>query len=108
MAEDMSLSPEVTKALGEIRSLIIQLDLARQEASRERHKSIGDTLQRLLNDQAAIRGDMRSAAHEFDAVESRVTVIEESQKRVMWIAIAIMPSAIAAWEGVKKFFGAHA
>ncbi len=86
---------------------MVQLDNARSQSSDMRHKSIGETLQRIMNEQAQMRGDIRSHTEEDDKVANRVTILEESQKRVTWVAIVAIPSAIAGWEGLKKFLAFH-
>ncbi len=103
--EDQRVSVrEFSKAMDDIRSLMVQLDSARAEASRMRHETIGNTLQRIMNEQSGMRGDLRAHCEEDDTVEKRVTLIEEWQKRLVWIVLAVIPSSIAVWEGVKKVF----
>ena len=100
------------QAIGELKSLMIQLDNAHRDNSQERHRRIQesiaanmDRVRDLLKEQ-----DKKMATHEDEdaAIHERVTTIEETQKRQGWLALVIMPSMIAAWEFVRKMvFGAH-
>ncbi len=103
-ASDRVSLREFTKAMDDLRSYITQLEVLRLEASKLRHQTIGDTLQRIMNEQGQMRGEVRMHADEDDKVERRVTLIEEWQKRLVWIVLAVIPSSIAVWEGVKKVF----
>ena len=92
---------EFTKALDDIRSLYIQLDGARADTSRLRHESIGRTLERLEQGMTRLSADMDQHRTDDEAVEKRVTVVEETQKRTLWVAFAAVPSGLVAWEWLK-------
>ena len=96
---------EFSRAVNDLRSLMIQLDQARQEASKMRHATLGDTLQRIMNEQALVRAELAAHAADDEKVATRVTVLEEAQKRVTWVTLVGIPSAIAGWEGLKRFIG---
>lgn len=107
MADGGVSHDEFKRAFDDLRSLMIQLDQARAEASKMRHETIGNTLMRIINDQSQIRNEINKHIDEDDKtaaeVRTRLTIIEEGQKRMTWVALASMPSAIASWEGLKRF-----
>ena len=97
----------VTK-LDEVKSLILTLDQNRQETSRLRHESIGDKLAAQNREMTVIAKELSGKIDlhkdEDDAVERRVSAIEETQKRIVWVGFAVIPSALTAWEFIKRTF----
>lgn len=98
---------EFTTALENIRSLIVQQTQAHAVSSALRHDSIGATLHRLEEGVRGLSAEMKTHGNEDELVEKRVVILEEAQKRLTWVALVSMPSAIATWEGLKRFIGWH-
>lgn len=95
---------EFKQAIDDLRSYITLLHTNHAEASKARHDSMGrrmDDLDNRIDDYL-----QKHEAHEKDdeKVEERVHILEDGQKRLLWVTLALTPSALAMWEGVRKVF----
>ena len=98
---------QVTRS-DEIKSLIIQQSNHTIDNATTNHRSMNDKLsaQEAKFEAAIAALDIRLDAHaaEDRAVERRVSIVEETLKRLTWVGLAVVPSFLAAWEAIKRNF----
>jgi len=86
-------------ATSELKSLIITIRSETEQSMQAKHASIRNALNenfKLVSEQ------MKSHEDEDQAIADRVLILEETQKRMMWVGFIVVPSILAAWEWVKR------
>lgn len=101
---------EFARVVDELKTLMIQLTEGARKSASDQHQSVRTamTQQDARLDLAVERIMLKIDIHkkEDDAVEKRVSSLEERQSRLMWVGFAVIPSALAAWEAIKvKYLG---
>lgn len=93
---------EFKQAIDDLRAYITVLHTNHAEASQSRHQSIGRRMDGIESTLEAFAKKHEAHEVEDEAVEDRVRVLEDGQRRLLWVTLALTPSGLAVWEGVKK------
>lgn len=92
-----------------LRNLIIAKAAEAENGDLLRHTSLRGTIKeldhKLDNKVKEVMVHMERHQKEDDLVKDRVLIIEQSQKRILWLVTLIFPSAIAIWETISNKLG---
>ena len=98
---------QVTRS-DEVKSLIITQSNHAIEHAAINHRSMNEKLNaqdvKLAAAMDALERKIEEHTDEDRAVEKRVSSLEETQKRLTWVGLAVVPSFLAAWEAIKRNF----
>ena len=101
--DDLVSQREFSKSMLDLHAHVTAQNDWHSKTAELRHASLRNTLDNLEEGMKVLSEAFKDHQVDDRLVERRVTLIEEWQKRLIWIVLAIIPSTITVWESVKKF-----